>query len=449
MPAIKDYLRFGRTPICRPCLIAGLCTALVLANLTALALGTATLRYEGVAEILFSPTSQDGVRGAIYDFAAEPVDHSAHVAALRSPQLADRVVAAFQLDTRPEYTGGTFRHWLASWRDDTEHGLPLRRTAERLQRAREGFAKDYDVSEGDRATVQVKFAADDPGLAISVVNGAAELYVKSLAAPLPADPTPDLAAIGEQIAAARSDLEKGERELAARATVEIATAQQISANDEIASLAEALAQAEGERAEADSRAASTRAAIAEGRAESVLDARSSPLARQLTQSRASIQDMLTRTSKTLPPHHPRLQELARDLSSVDHQIAAQTVQVAERQETIAEAAKAREADLRRKLKGLKGKSEHKDVVLASTQSLQTDLDARREALQGLLAQQQDLEAQAAAANVPAAPPAIVVPAQVAAPISGIGFGSGVLTLAMALGGGLAAYRIALRRRPEG
>lgn len=430
------------TRTCRSCLVVGSCAAALAANVSFIAGTYMTLRHQGSADILFATTASDVVRGPLFDVAPETQDLSQHVAALRSASVADAVIQTLRLQSHAEFSGDGLRGWLKSWRDDD--GAP-RASAEALQRTRARLARALVVAEGGNASIRITFKGKDPALAMAIVNAVAGSYAASLRQPVTTAPVADTSDLDREIATARANVEVAEQAVAAaRADEDLTAARQVAADDESSRLHEVLAQVEDERVRAEARAKAARDAIAAGRADTVLDERASPLARQLTQTRASLQDTLSRMSKTLPPHHARLQELSADLSRVDHQLAAQAVQLAERLDADVDAVKARENDLRRKLKSAKGRSTAQPN--RALEEASRVLDERRGALTDLLASRSAAIDNAAAAPPPPRPPPVVLSATKGVPVFDGLITNVVLSLLVALVVFAGGYRLAQRQQ---
>ena len=253
-----------------------------------------------------------GLRGAIFD--ADDFSITRVRAALQHDRLAALIVSKFAMDQQ----------------SDVAQALNV--VMERL-----------DVADIAQNAIRVSFRTPDPELAVAVANYAVEAFAEALR-------QHDAARRAEAVRVIDTAIATSERELSdARSHLDSLRASHVNPADDTAitpRMAEELQGLEQERLDNERRAEEIRAAIAQGRAEKFINQSAVPVARQLMDVKTYINEQRDKLSKTLPPDHPRLQELAADLAGIDKQLAAFAAADAEKLDQSVLALRQAEAKLR-------------------------------------------------------------------------------------------------------
>lgn len=247
---------------------------------------------------------------------------------------------------------------------------------------RDVAARQLNVAQRGDEQVSVSVAATDPDRAVKAVNAVVDSYQASLEH-AKRDESQALAVQKQQeIAAAEAALARAEQQLKAL-TAPAPDTPADALDVEISRLRAEIDQNERYRQHNKTRAAEIRTAIAEGRAERYASAETSPLVRQLGQVKAHISGQIAQMAKTLPPDHPRLQELSSDLSGVERQLSVQAVKAAEALEQELPALQQTEQRLKASLKSFQQQRSRRSGGEAARRDAERTVAAQRGALEAL------------------------------------------------------------------
>src|ERR1700730_9551248 len=258
---------------------------------------------------------------------------ASQVQLIRSRDLARKVAAKLDLQSRPEYqkaiAGGSFLNDLLA-----RFGLarnPVDSSVE--ERVLALYYDRLQVSTVEKSRViAIDFSSADPKLAADGANTIASEYI-DLQRAAKRDTTADATKYLEaQLADLRSKVkdaeakvetyrsENGLFESGGQAPVTLPEQQLSDLNAELTKVRTARADAEG-------KAAQIRAGIEAGSVPNLTDVLNSQLIQRLSEQQVSLKAQMAQLSATFLPGHPRMQELAAQVRDLDRQIAGEAQKI--------------------------------------------------------------------------------------------------------------------------
>lgn len=234
------------------------------------------------------------------------------VQALKSPELAARVVDALKLTEDPEFNP-------ALEDGETIPAEQARRTAinkllGKLTVEREGFS--YAIS--------LDFESNSPAKAAHIVNTLADQYIAAQVEEKSGATNRASSFLESQLSQLRGQVQSAEaaiaRYRAAHGLFEASTSSSV-AQEELTGLNTQLAQARASQAEAEARLSTARSQLASGRTgEELGEALDSPVVSQLRAQRAAASAKVAALRQRFGARHPELQNAQEELRDIDDQI---------------------------------------------------------------------------------------------------------------------------------
>lgn len=241
--------------------------------------------------------------------------------------------------------------------------------------------------------IAVEFQSRDPELAAQLSRAVAEEYIRQLEQAKRSTAT----AAGSWLSRTIEDLRQ--RVASAEAKVETFRTQnglfQVDSErtnlsgQQLSELNTQLATARTQQAELAAKARVIREAIRQGRMFEVSDIVNNEVVRRLIEQRATLRAQIAQAERTLLPQHPRMRELAANLSGLEEQIRAAADRTARTLETDARAAGARVAASQAELETQKRQSGVSNEADVQLRALEREAKAEREQLENFLARYRD------------------------------------------------------------
>jgi len=287
---------------------------------------------------------------------------------IQSLPVAQMVVRSLNLADDPDFAGSN----LAAASANSRENIASNELLSRLDVGREGST--YLVS--------ITADADDPASAALVANSVAEAYLAVRA-------ETRAAATGRQTEEMRRLLESLGQEAssasaqaveyrASRGIVEGGASGTIT-EQQIAPLADKLANAEAEAAAAAARLAAARRQMAEGRIEAVSGALNSNVIADLRRQRAEVQRRQSEISTRYGPSYPETQALQTQLADLDKQLRDEAQRIVGGYGAEAAATKASVDSLRSEMMRLRGAQASETRASVAAETLERDADTKRAA----------------------------------------------------------------------
>lgn len=237
--------------------------------------------------------------------------------------------------------------------------------------------------------IVVGFSSQDPKLAAAVPNAIAETYVavqkdaklgsNSDAANWPA---PEIKELTKRV----KDAEGKVADYKARSGLFSADDNSALIAQQLSQVAAELSRVRADRAAAEAKALSVKAALANGGSLDALpDVLSSGFIQRLREQRARLKADIDQLSTTLLPNHPRIKALNSQLAGLDRQIRAEAEKILAGLDTEAGAARLREQQLVAELDKAKAESSRAARQEVELRALQREAAAERDILQSYLA----------------------------------------------------------------
>lgn len=350
----------------RVVIVAGFAGA---AAFTALALVPA--RYAVTTEIRIpTPASADA--------------RAATIAALQSSDLARKLVADLKLAQSPAFNGSLMTGDVLGWLDRLS-GRDLPRPGEaRDAHVVAAVKRSIRAAPGrEDGVVKISVIARTPDLAARVANYLVDLHVAGVRATDISSPQTSVRAERDrEISQLSNELSTIEAEIAALSNPSSGTAQAKHRGD----LAEAVAQAERERVDAEARARAVRALLEKGKVEDIAELQTSPTLHQLIAERVRIEVQKSGAERTGPSDDPRLHEFQTRLSEIRWQMFREATAIAESLDAEVQAAVTREAEARARFDGAKARADapaSSTIDTARLPALEQAAAAKRRALESL------------------------------------------------------------------
>lgn len=367
--------------------------ALVALVVTALAFVAAWLvkpRYMGETRILIETreseltrTDRNGVR---IDPILDEEGVTSQVEVITSTDILKTVARDLDLASRDEFDAEPTlfgRALILLGLQSDPSALP------REERTLRAFREKLEVYRVERSRVIViEFSSEDPQLAASVPNALADAYISvQRAAKLQSneDATqwlePEIADLREKVKQAEARV----AEYRGRSDLLIGGNNSELATQQLSELSSELSRVRANRAAAEAKAQSVRAALQSGAAlDSIPDVLASGLIERLREREVELRSEIADLSTTLLPNHPRIRALNSQLADLERQIRAEVQKVQASLESEARTAKAREDSLVAEVNRLKAESARVGEESVELRALEREANAQRELLESYL-----------------------------------------------------------------
>ena len=281
-----------------------------------------------------------------------------HVGALKSTDLALGLVKDMKFATRPEFNAALPPDDLWS-RLFAAVGMGGTRGGETDEdRALSAYYKAlrvYQIKESRGITVE--FTSADPRFSADVANRLAEGYRTSLAGRTIVQNEDARAKIGpliERLTAEVADADVQINEFRGKANLFRGGPQNTALKDQqLGDMTAELSRIQTARSETNARASAARDMMARGTAEALPDVQKSALVPRLVEQRVRLERQISELSASLLPAHPRMKQMAADLSGLQKLIKLELQKVVDSIEKDAKIVVEREADLKRRIDEIK------------------------------------------------------------------------------------------------
>lgn len=346
--------------------------------------------------------------GSTPDAVAVRMDKEAintHVRALLSPDLAQKVITALKLDTKPEFNSAAGSpDMLTSLLRMAGIGTPRKGQSD-MDRTLASYFKQLEVfSPKESRSIVVKFTSIDPGLAKDAANLIAETYRSELAAQskdesvkVENDLEPKITELKAEVASAEAEVER----FKAEADILRAGAQAGSLNEQqLTELTAEVNKAKAARSEAEARARSAREMMKAGAADVSPDVQKSPHIQSLVQQRVRLEREIAEASASLLPGHPRMRQLASELAGLKKQISTEVAKVIDGLDKEAKIAALTEEAKTKSLNEAKSRVKTSAPDEVKLRSLEATASSKREELKTLQAKYESARVLAASQAVP-------------------------------------------------
>jgi exopolysaccharide transport family protein len=278
------------------------------------------------------------------------------------------------------------------------------------ERVLKEFNRKLQVYQVEKSRViAIQFSSKDPELAARIPNEMARVYL-SLQSGAKLDTDTETAKwLEPEIANLREKVRDAEAKVAQyRASSDIfkISDQSSFSEQQLNDISQELARVRGERANAEARAESVRAALKSGRNVDTLgDVVGSQMIQRLKETQSGIEGQIADLSTTLLDGHPRLKGLRSQLDGIRTQIRTETQKILSSLESEASVSRLREKQLLQQLNTLKSETAQTEEKQVGLNALQREATAQRQLLETYLARyrqaisRQDMNATPADARV--------------------------------------------------
>jgi len=236
--------------------------------------------------------------------------------------------------------------------------------------------------------IVIEFSSQDPKLAAAIPNAIAEEYIavqKDAKLESNNDATgwlqPEIAELGKKVKAAEAKV------AAFRASSGLFVGQNNSTitSQQLSDLATELSRVKAERADAEAKALSVKAALdGHSSLDAVPDVLASGLIQRLRERQVQLRSQIADLSTTLLPSHPRMQSLQAQLSDLDVQIKNEAKKILQGLQNQAQTAKLREGQLTADLNRAKAAAAGAGEQQVELNALQREATAERDLLESYL-----------------------------------------------------------------
>ncbi|WP_137390703.1 GumC family protein [Rhodoligotrophos defluvii] len=361
-------------------------------------IATTTPKYKAEAEVLIENTESAFTRTSLetQPRQLDERDIASQVQVMQSGEIAERVVKALDLTSKPEFQfsdeePNVVEKWLI------EKGLAADpRTFTPLQQALEIYYDDLQVYPiGGSKVVSIAFTTTNPQLAADVANAVADQYVNSTRQTQSETTSNASEWLAQQIEQLRDKVVASERaveEYRAQAGL-LQGSQSMLSNESLTELNNQIIQAAAQKAEARARADSIRTMLRDtGQIDSSVEVLNSPLMQRLIEREVTLRGSRDDLLVTLLPTHPRIVAINNELAGLQRQIRQEALKIAQSQEQQAEIAEAREAALTRTLNDMKAQAADAKVDEVKLRALEREAAANRNLLETFLGRYSDASA---------------------------------------------------------
>lgn len=351
-------------------------------------------RYSSEAQVrIGAPSLTNGTRGtATAESVALSVDREAiasRVQELRSPDLAKKLAAELGLATRPEFNSALEAQSVLGGLLD-RLGLrgprPGESEEERVLAAYYQALQVYQVK--DTRVITVSFTARDSELAARAANRLIELYQAWLrergvteTSDANAWLVPEIEKRTRELSAAEAAVER----FRATANLYLGGGNQPAelAQQQVADLASELTKVRAQRSEAEARAQSAHELMQRGIPDAIPEVQKSPVIQGLIAQRVRVEREYAEAATQLLPAHPRMKQLAANVTDIRRQIQREAIAVVSGLEREAKAFALREELQQRTLDEAKAGVGSKAGDRVRLAQLEDEAKAKRRELEGL------------------------------------------------------------------
>jgi uncharacterized protein involved in exopolysaccharide biosynthesis/Mrp family chromosome partitioning ATPase len=361
-------------------------TFLLLSRVTPIYKSEATILIQSGESSLTRTADAGGDAGAVLDEQAI----ASQVQLIRSRDLARRVAAKLDLQSRPEYQKAVAGRSILN---DLLARFGLARNPVDSSVEERVLALYYDrlqVSTLEKSRViAIDFSSADPKLAADAANAIANAYIDMQRA-AKRDTTADATKwLESEIADLRTKVKDAE------AKVETYRSQQglfqsdvpgggqtavTLPEQQLSDLNAELTKVKAARADAEAKAAQIRAGITTGSVPNLTDVLNSQLIQRLSEQVVALKAQMAQLSATFLPGHPRMQELAAQIKDLDRQISAEAQKILDSVEAEAKLSKAREDEIARSLDQMKATAATANDAGVQLRALEREAAAQRDLL---------------------------------------------------------------------
>jgi uncharacterized protein involved in exopolysaccharide biosynthesis/Mrp family chromosome partitioning ATPase len=370
-------------------------------------------KYQAETQILIENRSPDLTRKATDnvqpELGADEAGMASQVALLQSADLIKQVAKDMKLYERPEFDPSANPSIVT--RILVMTGLmknPLDVPPE--ERVLKEFTQKLQVYQVEKSrVVAIQFSSKDPQLAAAIPNAMAKVYL-ALQSGAKLDTTSETAKwLEPEIANLREKVRDAEAKVASyRASSDLFTTgqQNTFSEQQLNDISVEIARVRGERANAEARAKSVRAALNSGRnVDTLAEVVGSQMIQRLKETQSGIQGQISDLSTQLLDGHPRIKSLRSQLQGIQAQIRSETQKILASLESEANVSRMREQQLLQQLNTLKADTANSEEKQVGLQDLQREATAQRQLLETYMARyreavsQQDMNATPADARV--------------------------------------------------
>lgn len=253
--------------------------------------------------------------------------------------------------------------------------------------------------------IAIAFSSEDPVLAAEITNAMADAYLEFNSGFKLENNTEAAAWLEPEIANLRAKVRDAEENVARyRADKGLLL---VNTNDTIAAkqlsdISTELSRVRGERADAEARARTVRAAIDGGQsAETLGDVLGSASVQRLRDRESAVRAQIADLSTTLLDGHPRMKALRAQLDDINAQVMAETRKVLSSLENNAELSRLREEELTGQLNALKSGSAREGEETVELRSLEREAAAQRDLLETYMARYRETASRSEPKSTPA------------------------------------------------
>jgi len=236
--------------------------------------------------------------------------------------------------------------------------------------------------------IVISFSSADPKLAAAVPNAIAETYIavqKDAKLESNSDATSWLAPEIKDLTTRVKDAEAKVADYRAHSDLFLSDNNSALITQQLSQMATELSRVRADRAAAEAKALSVKAALAGGGSLDALpDVLSSGLIQRLREQQVQLKANIDLLSTTLLPNHPRIKALRSQLSGLDRQIRVEAEKVLTGLNTEADTAKLREQQLLADLNKAKAESSRAGKQEVELRALQREATAQRDLLESYL-----------------------------------------------------------------
>lgn len=236
--------------------------------------------------------------------------------------------------------------------------------------------------------IVIEFRSADPDLAAKFPNALAEAYLNLEAEAQLATTGKAASYLADEIDELQDSVRVAEEKVAEfRSSSDLLVGQNNSvlATQQLTEISSELSRVRANRAEAESRARTVRAALDGGASlDTIPDIAQSPLIARLRERQIELNSQIADMSTTLLPGHPRVQALQSQLNDLSGRIRDEARKVAIGLENSAEIARSREQELTQELNQLKVASSDASERQVELRALEREADSQRALLESYL-----------------------------------------------------------------
>lgn len=259
------------------------------------------------------------------------------------------------------------------------------------ERSLKTFKQHLTIFAAEKSRVLVvEFWARDPELAQKVPNAIAEEYLKLTKQAKIQSNTEATQWLGPEIEDLRAKVRAAEAKVAAfRSNSDIldSTNNSLLATQQLSEVSTQLSQLRSQRAAAEARADSIRAALGNGASlDTVPEVIASPLIQRLRERQVALQAEISDLSTTLLSSHPKLKALRSQLGDFDRQIRSEARNILKGLQNNAEVLRTQEIELNREVSRLKAEAARVGEAEVELRALEREAAAQRDLLQTYLTQ---------------------------------------------------------------